>query len=88
MINIIIVEDNKKWINYLKKELEKILFSIDISFNILTFSSFNNKLKTYILNNNNVLNIYILDIVLEHHSGLDIANFIRNKANDWNSFIL
>ncbi len=88
MINIIIVEDNQKWMEYLKKELDKILFSLDISFNIITFSTFDKKLKTYISNNNNTLNIYILDIVLKQHNGLDIANYIRNKALDWDSFIL
>ena len=88
MVNIIIVDDNQGWLSHLKSKLEKILFPLDYSFKIHTFSSFDDQLKDYILNNDNFLNIYILDIVLKKHSGLSIASFIRNKADDWNSFIL
>ena len=59
MVNIIIVDDNQEWLTHLKSKLEKLLFPLDYSFKIHTFSAFDEQLKEYILNNDNFLNIYI-----------------------------
>lgn len=87
MVHVVIVEDEIIWLENLKKMLDRILFSYDISYKIHQFSTYDS-VKIWIQKNPKVFKIYILDIVLKKKNGLQLAGFIRNKMDDWNSFIV
>lgn len=86
--DIIIVEDDIVFTKKLKSSLERIFFKTNYSFRFHCFESFDDALIEVIENESLSAKIYFLDIVLDYKSGLDVANYIRFKTNDWNSFII
>lgn len=86
MINFIIVEDDKKYVDSIRRILDKIKYKISDEVKTYEFSGYNNELKN-LINKNDERKIYILDIELENSkSGIEIASTIREV--DWDSEII
>jgi DNA-binding LytR/AlgR family response regulator len=77
MLKIALCEDEKKERELIKEYLTKILNEINLSYEILTFSSgeelFNNYPKD--------IDIFLLDILMDKINGMDTARKIREKDN-------
>ena len=86
MINFIIVEDDKKYVDSIRRILDKLKYKISDEVKTYEFSGDNNELKN-LINKNDERKIYILDIELENSkSGIEIASMIRET--DWDSEII
>ena len=86
MIQFIVIEDEKKIQEQIKKVLRKIAFANDTDLDVMYFSKYNKELEKVIANDA-FRKVYILDIELEGSiSGIDIAHKIREK--DWDSEII
>jgi len=85
MLNIVIYEDNK---NYMQKNvncINKSLASVDIDYRIHKFNCHCEKLDE-IINNKELKKIYILDVEMNDISGIEVASRIRE--DDWDSIII
>lgn len=85
MLNIVIYEDNK---NYMQKNVNTInvaLSDYDIDYRIHKFMSYTNELDA-IINDKENRKIYILDVEMADISGLEVASKIREV--DWDSIII
>lgn len=87
MIDFVIIEDNAKYKEKIKKLVVSFMMSNKLEFNILVFEDFTSNLVKYI-NTKNTETIYFIDLQLTTSDGIDIARHIRNKANDWRSPII
>lgn len=85
MINFIVCDNEKEITTLVKNIITKVMFKTNIEYKVHIFndydSKFNNIVKSELENK-----IYILDIEVGNHSGIDVAKNIRKK--DWNSIIL
>ena len=86
MINFIIYEDNKKWQEYYKNCILKIIGQNNLKYNILIFEKYEKSLDEK-LNNLIGKKIYLLDLKVPGKSGLDLARNIRTSG-DWFSPII
>ena len=85
MIQFIVVEDEKKVQDQIRKVLRKIAFKNDTDLEVKYFSKYDKELEKII--NNDFRKVYIMDIELDGSiSGIDIAHKIRE--NDWDSEII
>lgn len=86
MIKFVVVEDEKKLRDVIKKVLRQVSITNDNEIEIIYYSKYNNELEKEI-KNNMYRKVYILDIELEGKvSGIDIAQKIREE--DWDSEII
>ncbi len=88
MINFVICDDEKEFINKISYIIDKIFMDkeIDIEYRVSKFDKYNSKFENLIRDNNDS-KIYILDIEMKDSiSGIDIARKIRK--DDWNSIII
>lgn len=85
MINIILYDDDIKFLEMLRKTISSILFSFPINYKISCFNKYNKELET-IISSELSNKIYILDLEVDSCSGLDLARNIRKK--DWSSPII
>ena len=86
MIRFVIVEDEEKYINEIKKIINKIKYKINQEVKTYEFKGYDKNLET-LINNCDQRTIYILDIELNNSkSGIEIASQIRE--NDWDSEII
>lgn len=85
MLNIIIFEDNKI---YMQKNIDcinKTLTPMNIDYRIRKFQTYNEELNS-IIQDSEMRKIYILDVEVNSKSGLEVASKIRET--DWNSIII
>lgn len=86
MINFIIVEDDKNFLEKEKEIVNKITFNMEEDINIFTFKNYSKELKK-LIKDTPERKIYILDIELSgNFSGIQIAQLIREE--DWDSEII
>lgn len=86
MINFIIVEDDKKYVDSIRRILDKIKYKISDEVKTYEFSGYNKELEK-LISSNGYRKIYIIDIQLDGpKSGISIASNIRDK--DWDSEII
>lgn len=86
MLKVVIVEDDVKTQNKVKKVVRNVTFNLDDDVEIQIFSGYSDDLKKVIVNND-FRKIYIMDIQLENsESGIFIAKKIRDF--DWDSQII
>lgn len=86
MINFIIVEDDLKTQDTIKKILREVMISNDNNIDVKYFTKYNTELQKMI-DDDSIRKIYIMDIELDTKiSGIEIAKIIRNK--DWESEII
>lgn len=81
MIKFIICEDNKEPLEIANRYVVKTMMKYDTEYKIYKFNKYNDKLKT-LINNEDGIKIYILDIELPVVSGLEIASEIRENDDD------
>ncbi|HOP65525.1 MAG TPA: response regulator, partial [Bacilli bacterium] len=86
MIKIIIVEDEKRTQEQIKKIVIETLFSTNLEFEIKIFNKYNENLQQ-LISDESLQKIFLLDIELNSNiSGINIADMIRK--NDWESEII
>lgn len=86
MINFIIIEDEKKYTDAIKKVIDKIKYKVSQEVKTYEFKGYNKELDN-IIHNNESRKIYIIDIKLDgSKSGISIASIIRDY--DWDSEII
>ena len=86
MIKFIVIEDDKKFQDKVKKIIHTLTFAKDEEIKIIQFNKYNRELQKEI-NNRTERKIYIIDIELaDNHSGVQIAKQIREE--DWESEII
>lgn len=85
MINIIVYEDEKPFMEKNIACINKALSKINVDYRIKKFTSYNKELESIIKDTEN-RKIYILDVEVKNISGLELASKIRE--NDWNSIII
>lgn len=85
MLHFVVCDDNNNVREKVSKVITKLMLPTDIEYETVSFFQYDKRFINF-LNSNNGNNIYILDIEVNSHSGLDIARKIREK--DWNSIII
>lgn len=85
-MKIIIVENNRYWLQKCVAITEELLRSKKMSIKILAFLNYNEDLHKVIYDGEK--NIYALDLQLDYMDGNDIAHEIRDQAKDWDSKII
>lgn len=85
MIKFIICDDNTVVRETVNNVITKVMLPTDIEYKIFSFSQYD-KNFVQLIDKNMGKKIYILDVEVNLHSGLDIARKIRDK--DWNSIII
>ena len=87
MLNFIIYDDEKQFIQRNKKVIDKCMMNYDYEYKCYAFDEYNENFEK-IVKRTLGLKIYLLDIETKNKSGLDIARLIREKYNDWSSIII
>lgn len=87
MLNFIIYDDEKQFLQKNKKVIDKCMMSYDYDYKCYSFDEYNEKFEK-IIQKNLGLKIYLLDIEGKNKSGLDIVRLIREKYDDWSSIIV
>ena len=85
-MKIVIVEDNKDFNEITCNIINKLLIENNLDYDVVSFLSFDEKLKRLI--HSNETKIYIIDIELGTKSGYDVCRMVRESAYDWNSIII
>lgn len=85
MINFIIYEDVKRYMQNNITSINKTLANLDIDYRIHKFNQYNEEL-TELIKNKELKKIYILDVEMNGVSGIEVASKIRE--NDWDSIII
>lgn len=84
MINFVVCDDKKEYLNEISKIIDKIMMKNKYLYKKNLFSEYNNEFIDMVNDNN--IKIYILDIEVSSKSGLDMARLIRKQ--DFNSIII
>lgn len=87
MLNFIMYDDEKKFLEKNKKIIDKCMMNCDYDYKCYLFDEYNDKFEK-ILGQNLGFKIYLLDIEGKNKSGLDILRLIREKYDDWCSIII
>jgi DNA-binding LytR/AlgR family response regulator len=88
VIKFVIVEDEGIYKNTCKDIIEKIMFQNSLNYNIYYFDCFSSELKRMI-DDKSIYKVFIMDIELKGKlSGIDIGDYIRHSARDWDSDII
>lgn len=86
MIRFVIVEDDEKSLEVIKRIIDKEKYKAKQEIRTYEFTSYSKELQN-IINNTNEKTVYILDIELKNSkSGIEIASMIRK--DDWESEII
>ena len=85
MIDFVVCEDNKIILQKNVDIINKTMFNNNINYRVYQFTNKDKKLQE-LIDDNEEIKIYILDIELENTSGIDIASEIRK--NDKKSIII
>ena len=86
MIDFVICEDQKDFLNKYEKLAEQVMMNYDLEYKIHSFLEYSKDWKRIASNNN--FKIYILDLKTKNGSGLDAARYIREELDDWQSMII
>ena len=87
MIDFIICDVDKEFIEKLKNEIKKFMKNYnEIRYKIHTYSSYNKDFIKMVTSKGN-FKVYFLEIGDKNSSGLDTARLIRQKYDDWYSTI-
>lgn len=85
MLNIIIYEDNREFMQRNVNSINLSLGNMDIDYRIRKFDKFSDKLKD-VIKNKEIKKIYVLDVEMEGVTGIEVASLIRE--DDWDSVII
>lgn len=85
MLNFIICDDNKIIRENVNKVITKLMLPTDIEYKVIEFEKYD-KDFAQLIDRKTEKKIYILDVEINCHSGLDVARKIREK--DWESIII
>lgn len=85
-MKIIIIDDEKKWLDKIYKNINIVLKVEKLNIEIYQFEKYNPKLKKILRDDSN--KIYIIDMKLNKIEGLDIVHEIRDLLFDWKSVII
>lgn len=87
MVNFVIIDDNIMHRKRVYNIICTYMMDNNVDFKIYEFNDIDDKINDYI--DKNIKNsIYILDLELPSHDGIDVATRVRNKNNDWVSPII
>lgn len=81
MLNVIIYEDNK---NYMEKNINgvnKALMNVDLDYRICKFEKHTKELDN-LINDHKIKKIYILDVEMKDVSGIEVASKIREEDSE------
>ena len=87
MLNFIIYDDEKKFLQKNKRIIDRSMISSDYEYKCFLFDEFNEKFEKVIRDNLGI-KVYLLDIEGKNKSGLDIVRMIREEYDDWCSIII
>jgi two-component system response regulator AgrA len=85
MLHFVVCDDNAVVRENVNKVITKLMLPTDIEYKTMFFSQYDKNFAQFI-DNKVGKKIYILDVEVNAHSGLDIARKIREK--DWESIII
>jgi DNA-binding LytR/AlgR family response regulator len=85
MLNFVVCDDNEIIKENVCNIITKLMIPIDIEYKTNCFSAYNKDFLA-IINKKEGRKVYILDVEVGNHSGLDVARKIREK--DWESVII
>jgi two-component system response regulator AgrA len=85
MLNFIICDDNKVIRENVNKVITKLMLPTDIEYKVAEFEKYD-KDFAQLIDRKTEKKIFILDVEMNSHSGLDVARKIREK--DWESIII
>lgn len=87
MVNFVIIDDNIMHRKRVYNIICTYMMDNNVDFKIYEFNDIDDKINDYI--DKNIKNsIYILDLELPSHDGIDAATRVKNKNNDWVSPII
>lgn len=87
MINFIIYDDEKYFLEKNKKIIDKNMMISDYDYKCYLFSDYDEEFEK-IIQDHSSMKVYLLDIEGKSKSGLDIVRMIREKYDDWCSIII
>ena len=79
MINFIICDDEEIFRESLKEKIDSCMMKTTIEYKTHFFDCYDKKFKDF-TENINQFNVYFLDIITPHGTGMDAARYIRDKA--------
>ena len=85
MIKYVLYDDNPETFTPTSKSINKIMMKYECDYRIEKFEKYSKELEE-IINQKDVLKIYLLDIEVPKVDGMNLASKIRE--NDWNSIII
>lgn len=86
MIEFIIYDEDQEQKNLYEKTIEKVMMNYDEVYHKTYINSYNSKWTSLL--ENETFKIYLLDVKSRKNSGIDIAKYVRERKNDWQSMII
>lgn len=80
LYNFIVCDDNKVFNNWYQEIIRDVVKELNIKFTIHSFSSYNNKFKNLIYDNNIENKVYVLDLLMPGITGDKIVEIIRQTV--------
>lgn len=87
MIYFIIYEHDEQAIKIYQEQINKVMINYDIDYKFKIFNNYNSNWQKFI-EEEKTFKIYLLTITSKRNSGLDIAKYIREELDDWQSMII
>lgn len=87
MINFIICDDNKIFVDRIQKIVKCYMMNFDIDEKFYLFDGYGKDFKDAVKKING-FKAFILDIETKDGSGIDATRYIREELDDWNSLII
>lgn len=88
MIKFVVVEDEEKYRSICQSIIDKLMFNNNGDYNIEYFDCFSSNLKK-LIDDKSLFKVFIMDIELKGKlSGIDVGDYIRHSARDWDSEII
>lgn len=87
MIDFIVCDDNRKFLEHEKKIIDNFMMKYDFEYSCNIFTDYDEEFKK-VFDNQERFKVYMLDIQTKSASGLDIARIIREQYDDWTSIII
>lgn len=86
MIEFIIYDEIEKQRHTYNELIDKVMINYDVEYTVSYIKSYDSSWEN--LAEKNTFKIYILDVKSRKESGIDIAKYIRENLNDWQSMII
>lgn len=87
MLNFIVCEDDHKFRQQVKQQINNFMMNCDMSYRVYEFDGYDKEFEN-LATSDIGFKVYLLDIKAKPGSGIDAARYIREELDDWISLIV